>query len=178
MLSVAKKSFASTLSTEFVLIFITGLRALYNLFGDYQWRTQKIFLWGVFILLHMVVICIWCALFVCHHIFDVIFMFPNQRFGDVCWHNKHVLLHALALFFVSLHWIWAISAPIWDFGVKYTQRYDTAVHNCKSMRLRVETSGGSRGGSLGQLPPTETSVAPPWMAPLCYKCAPFWFPWK
>ena len=27
------------------------------------------------------------------------FMFPNQRFGEVCWHNMHILLHALSLFF-------------------------------------------------------------------------------
>ena len=41
----------------------------------------------------------------------------------------------------------------------------------------ADNSGGSRGGSLGQLSP-QTSVAPPWMAPLCHKCAPFWCPWK
>ena len=46
-----------------------------------QWRTQKIFMGG-FIQWHMVVICIWCALFVMSQ-FDVIFMFPNQRFGEV-----------------------------------------------------------------------------------------------
>jgi len=34
----------------------------------------------------MVVICIWCALFVTSQ-FDVIFMFPNQRFDKVCWHR-------------------------------------------------------------------------------------------
>jgi len=34
--------------------------------------------------------------------FDVMFMFPNQRFGDVCWHNMHIILHALSLFYVSL----------------------------------------------------------------------------
>jgi len=32
---------------------------------------------------NMVVICIWCALFVMSQ-FDIIFMFPNQRLGDVC----------------------------------------------------------------------------------------------
>ena len=32
---------------------------------------------------HMVVICIWCALFVTSQ-FDVMSMFPNQRFGEVC----------------------------------------------------------------------------------------------
>jgi len=32
---------------------------------------------------HMVTICIWCALFVTSQ-FDVISMFLNQRFGEVC----------------------------------------------------------------------------------------------
>jgi len=59
---------------------------------------------GGFIQWHMVVISIWCALFVTSQ-FDVIFMFPNQRFGEVCWYNMHILLHALPLFHVSLHWI-------------------------------------------------------------------------
>jgi len=49
-------------------------------------------------------VCIWCALFVTSQ-FDVIFMFPNQRFDEVCWHIMHILLHALSLFCVSLHWI-------------------------------------------------------------------------
>jgi len=38
---------------------------------------------GGFIEWHMVVICIWSALFVTSQ-FDVIFMFPNQRFDEVC----------------------------------------------------------------------------------------------
>jgi len=38
---------------------------------------------GSFIQWHMVVICIWCALFVTSQ-YDVIFMFINQRFGEVC----------------------------------------------------------------------------------------------
>jgi len=33
---------------------------------------------------HIVVICIWSALFVTSK-FEVIFMFPIQRFGEVCW---------------------------------------------------------------------------------------------
>jgi len=32
---------------------------------------------------HMVVICIWCALCATSQ-FDVISMFPNQRFAEVC----------------------------------------------------------------------------------------------
>jgi len=31
-----------------------------------------------------------------------------------------------------------ISASSWDIGVKYTQRYVTAVHTCKNMTQRVE----------------------------------------
>jgi len=48
-----------------------------------QWRTQKIFMGGGFIQWHMVVNCNWCARFVTSQ-FDVIFMFSNQRFGEVC----------------------------------------------------------------------------------------------
>jgi len=39
--------------------------------------------WGGFIQLHVVVICIWCELFVTSQM-CVIFMFPHQRFGEVC----------------------------------------------------------------------------------------------
>ena len=38
---------------------------------------------GSFIQWHIVVSCICCALFVMSQ-FDVIFMLPNQRFGEVC----------------------------------------------------------------------------------------------
>jgi len=47
-----------------------------------QWRTQKISM-GDFIQWHVVLIYICYALFVTSQ-FDVIFMFPNQRFGEVC----------------------------------------------------------------------------------------------
>jgi len=56
---------------------------------------------GGFIQLHMVVIVfIWCSHFVTSQ-FDDILMFPNQRFGEVCLHNIHILLHALRLIYVS-----------------------------------------------------------------------------
>jgi len=54
---------------------------------------------GGFFQWHMMVIFIWCALFVASH-FDGIFMFPNQCFGKICWHNRHTFLHALPLFYV------------------------------------------------------------------------------
>jgi len=44
---------------------------------------RRKFSWGVLVLGHMVVICFWYALFVTSQ-FDVISMFPNQRFGEVC----------------------------------------------------------------------------------------------
>jgi len=31
-------------------------------------------------------------------------MFPNQRFGEVCWHNVHIFLHPLIYF--MCHWIY------------------------------------------------------------------------
>jgi len=37
-------------------------------------------------------------------------MFPNQRFGNVCWHNMHIRLHAPPVFYVSLHWMQTIIA--------------------------------------------------------------------
>jgi len=50
-----------------------------------QWRTQKIFMGG-FNRWHVVVICIWCALFVTSQ-FGAIVMSTNQRFGEFFWHN-------------------------------------------------------------------------------------------
>jgi len=38
---------------------------------------------GVLVQGHMVIICVWCVLFVTSQ-FDVISMFPNQCFGEVC----------------------------------------------------------------------------------------------
>jgi len=32
--------------------------------------------------------------------YDVIFNFANQSFGEVCWHNMHIILHALSLLVV------------------------------------------------------------------------------
>jgi len=63
---------------------------------------RRKFSWGGFIQWHMVVICIWCTLFVTSE-FEVIFTFTNQRCGEVDRHNMHILLHALRLFYVSLH---------------------------------------------------------------------------
>jgi len=44
---------------------------------------RRNFSWGGFIQRHRVVICIWCALFVTSQN-DVIVLFTNQRFGEVC----------------------------------------------------------------------------------------------
>jgi len=46
-------------------------------------RCEKILMGGCFYQWHMVVICILCSLFVTLQ-FEVIFMFPNYRFGEVC----------------------------------------------------------------------------------------------
>jgi len=55
---------------------------------------------GYFIQWHMAVICIWCVLFVTSQ-FDIICIFPNQRFGEffdiMCilfyTHSPYFLLH-------------------------------------------------------------------------------------
>ena len=64
-----------------------------------QWRTQKIFMGGVLVQGHMVVICIWCALFVTSQ-FDVMSMFPNQRFGEVCWQNNAYFFYTHSPYFM------------------------------------------------------------------------------
>ena len=57
---------------------------------------------GGFIQWHMLVICIWCALFVTSQV-DVISMFPTQRFGEVRRYNMHILSSAPTLFYMSSH---------------------------------------------------------------------------
>jgi len=49
----------------------------------------------------MVVIVTEYTLFVTSQ-YDVIFTFANQRFGEVCWHNMHIILHAFSLLVVVL----------------------------------------------------------------------------
>jgi len=44
---------------------------------------RRKFSWGGFIQWHMVVICIWCALFITSQ-FNVIFMLPNHPFREIC----------------------------------------------------------------------------------------------
>ena len=85
------------------LLLAIGLRILWY-FGVCckHWHTQKKFHGGFHSVAHGGHLY-WCALFVTSQ-FDVIFMFPNQHFGEVCWHNMHILLHAL-LIYVSMHWI-------------------------------------------------------------------------
>jgi len=52
--------------------------------------------------------------------------------------NMHIFLHPLPLFYVSLHYkLSALQASLSE--KKQTQRYDTAVHNCKNIRLRFKT---------------------------------------
>ena len=72
---------------------------------------RRKFSWRGFIQWFVVVICIWCAVFATSQ-FDVMVMFPNQRFREICWHNMHVLLHALPLIYVSLHWFQTISVQV------------------------------------------------------------------
>ena len=54
---------------------------------------------GGFIQWHRVVICICCALFVTSQ-FDVIVLFPNQRFSEVRWQNMHVFLYIHSPYFM------------------------------------------------------------------------------
>ena len=110
---------------QYLSIFATHLQE------SKQWRTRKLFMGG-FIQRHRVVICIWCALFVTSQN-DVIVLFPNQRFGEVCWHNMHIFLYIHSSYFMCQ----CTEYKLLELQVRlseentYTQRYDTAVRNCK-----------------------------------------------
>jgi len=101
----------------------------------------------------MVVICIWCVLFVTSQ-FDVIFMFTNQRFGEVCCHNRHFLLHALPYFMCHCT-EYKISALLFRISEEnllnaITQQFITA-----------KISGCVLGGFLTPTPPLRTPLGEP-----------------
>ena len=87
---------------------------------------------GGFIQRHRVVVCIWCALFVMSQN-DVTVLFPNQRFGEVCWHNIHIFLYTHS----SYSMCQCTEYKLLELKVRlseentYTQCYDTTVRNCK-----------------------------------------------
>jgi len=58
-------------------------------------------------------------------------MFPNQRFGDVSWHNMHIGLHALNLFYVIAL---DVNYQRSKLGCrrKKNSTYDTAIHYRKN----------------------------------------------
>jgi len=72
--------------------------------GALTWRETAEWEWAVayaenlhggdFTPWRMVVISVWCALFVTS-LCDVVFMFPNQHFREICWHNIRVLLRKM-----------------------------------------------------------------------------------
>ena len=120
----------SPFSAHFLLHVHTGFNFQTGMYE--QWLTQKLFMgWG-FIQRHRVVICILCALFVTSQN-DVIVLFPNQRFGEICWHNMHILLYIHSSYFMCQ----CTEYKLLELQVKLseenacTQRYDTAVRNCK-----------------------------------------------
>jgi len=45
---------------------------------------------------HLYLVCVVCDIIIWHHIHV-----SKQHFGEVCWHNMHILLHALFLSYVS-----------------------------------------------------------------------------
>jgi len=87
---------------------------------------------GRFIKRHRVVICICCALFVTSQN-DVIVLFPSQRFGEVCWHNMHIFLYIHSSYYMcqcTEYKLLELQVRVSEENT-YTQRYHTAVRNCK-----------------------------------------------
>jgi len=106
---LARLVFSNTIVTNAIFCNFSSTRPSRQQYHAAPVAYAENFHWGVS-LSDIWVICIWCALFVTSQ-FDVTFMFPSQRFGELCWHDRHILLHALPLFYVSLHRIQTISAP-------------------------------------------------------------------
>ena len=104
---------------------------IYSAFADTS-GVRRNFSWRGFIQRHRAVICIWCALFVTSQN-DVIVLFPNQGFGEVCWHNMHIFLYIHSSYFMCQ----CTEYKLLELQVRlseentYTQRYDAAVRNCK-----------------------------------------------
>jgi len=91
-------------------------------------------LWeGGFIQWHMLVVCIWCTLFVTSQL-DVIFMFPNERLAK--------FVDIICIFFYTRSPKLICHCTEYKLSalqvMKCTHRYDTTVHNCKNIRLRIE----------------------------------------
>jgi len=112
------------------------------------WRTQKIFI-ERFIQWHMMDICIWCALFVTSQ-FDVILMFPKQRFGEVCWHNMHIFLHPLTLFHCTEYKLLALQVRLSEYNTlnATTQQFITAKISGWTLKQWSKTHSSIRQSSF------------------------------
>jgi len=106
---------------------------------------------GGFIQWQIVVICIWCVPFVTSQ-FDVIFMFRNQRFGEVTWHNMHILLHALPNFMCRCteYEVSALQVRIADENTlnATTQQFITTKISCCALKQWSKTCSSLRQSNL------------------------------
>jgi len=93
-----------------------------------QRHTQKIVMGGVHSLPYG------GQLYLVRAVCNIIIMFPNQHFGEVGWHNMHILLHALCLLYFM-----SISAPSWILE-ENTFNAATAVCNCKCLNASMLTT--------------------------------------
>ena len=81
--------------------------------------------------------------------YDVIFAFVYQRFGEVCWRNLHIILHALSLVVVvqcvtgiNINYISASSS---ETGEKHSnQRYNAAIYTVTAKISGNALKDGSR----------------------------------
>jgi len=67
-------------------------------FAHDQWGTQKISMGGFGSESYGGYLYLVCA--ICDSQFDVMSMFPNQRFGKVCWHNKCIFFYTHSPYFM------------------------------------------------------------------------------
>jgi len=135
----------------------------YNFFWNFRWNwcfllcttisvVRRKFSWEGFIQWHMLVICIWCALFVTSQ-FNVIALFPNQRFDQACWHNMHVFLYVHSPYFMC-HWteykLLELQVRLLEENTPNAtkQQFVTAIISCGALKQGSTTHSSIRQSNL------------------------------
>jgi len=76
--------------------------------------------------------------------YEVIFQFANQRLAEVCWHNMHIILHALSLLvvvqFITVMNINYQLSKLGDWrNIEHSTLKQSNCNNCKNLRQRFKT---------------------------------------
>jgi len=89
-----------------------------------------------------------------------VFMYPNQRFGEVCGHNMHILLHANALPYFMILCVIALNLNCQCSKLGYRRKLNSMLH--RSSKLQnfdcVLKKGSKTHSSLCQCKPQNEAA--------------------